>query len=144
MLLLTLFIAAPHAQAVAPCCSIVGIEGNVITARVIDTDTTFIFTVNDSAQLAKLKADQRSTPQEREHWVSGKGSSKKIEVPNDVPKHGIPGKDSPKKIENPSQIDNVGEKLPPDRTPNTDPDAIHARDPVRTASGRAVLQHRRH
>lgn len=134
-LLLTLFIAAPHANAGAPCCSIVGIDGNVVTARDIDTDTTFTFTVNDSAQLAKLKAGQTFTPHEREQWVSGKGSSRKIDVPNDVPKRGIPGKDSPKKIDNPSQIDNVGEKLPPDRTPNTDPDATHARAVPPTAPG---------
>ena len=115
---------APYAWAAQPCCGIVGIHGNVVTARENATGKTFTFTVTDRAARAKLKVGQAFTPQERAQWVSGKGSSRKIDVPNDVPKHGLPGKDLPKKIDNPSQIDNVGDKLPPDRSPNTDPDAL--------------------
>ena len=67
-LFLTLLIAAPRAKAASPCCPIVGIQGNVVTARDNATGKTFTIRVNDRAQLARLRVGQWLTAEQRALW----------------------------------------------------------------------------
>lgn len=67
-LLLMLLSAIPAANASEPCCAIIGIHGNIVTARNNATGKSFTFTVNDKAQLARLKAGQAFTAEQRAHW----------------------------------------------------------------------------
>jgi hypothetical protein len=69
-LLLVLF-AAPHAGAGVPCCSVVGIHGNVVTAREKATGKTFNFSVNNATTLSRIRVGQLFTADQRQQWSSG-------------------------------------------------------------------------